>query len=77
MDHARRNEIAYLLLVHQMMKKALPAPNDFRREMGNQAKEIGVELEELMQFFLGIFPKLIGRMVGAENVSLTTNRRSE
>ncbi len=72
MDSKRKGEIAHKLIVHRMMKSSLTAPNDFRREMGNQAKEIDIELDELMEFFMDIFPQLIGKMVGADNVSLTT-----
>ena len=73
MDEKRRGEIAIKLVEAMMMKRQMPAPNDFMRELGNVAKEIGEDTETLKQFYETLLPKMIGRMLGRKSVSLKTS----
>lgn len=75
MSEKRMGEIALMLVKHRLMKSALPAPNDFRREIGNVAKEIGVDQTDLLMLYEVLLPEIIGKMLGYERVSMTTGGR--
>jgi len=69
----RMGEIALKLVEQRLMKSSMPAPADFRRELGNAAKEIDVDLEDLISFYEAFLPKVLGKMLGRKSVSLVTS----
>jgi hypothetical protein len=72
MDDKRRGEIALMLVERELMKERLHAPNDFHRIIGNIAKEIGIDSQELLDFYQSMLPKMIGMMLGDRKaVSIT------
>jgi hypothetical protein len=71
MNVTRQQEIALKLVEAMLIKKGITNITDFRREAGNIAKEIGIELPELIKFYEAMLPKVIGRMLGYGTVSLT------
>ena len=73
MDEKRKGEIALKILETMLMKRQIPAPNDFMRELGNVAKEIGEDTETLKQFYEALLPKMLGRMLGRKSVSMTSS----
>ena len=50
MDRDRRNQIAYLLVKARFRDEGIRLKPDMKRDIGNQAKRIGVPTEELEQF---------------------------
>ena len=73
MDKQRQGEIALKLIELKMMKSPMPAPNDFMRELGNVAKDIGEDVETMREFYEAMLPKMIGRMLKCSSVSLKTS----
>ena len=73
MNEQRQGQIALKLVERQMMKSQMPAPNDFMRELGNVAKDIGEDVETMREFYETMLPKMIGRMLKRSSVSLTTS----
>ncbi len=73
MSKERQGEIALALIEHRLKKQPMPAPADFRRELGNLSKDIGVSADDLVMFYETILPKLLGTMLGRSKVSLTTS----
>ena len=69
----RLGEIALKLVKAHAMKRELPAPEDFRRDVGSAAKEIGEDTDTLIVFVEAIMPELIGKMLGRKSVSLKTS----
>jgi len=50
MDRQRRNQIAYLLVKSRFQDEGIRLKPDMKRDIGNQAKKIGVPADELAQF---------------------------
>jgi hypothetical protein len=52
LTEARRNEIAWMLLVQKLQERGLShlKPNEFKRDMANGAKKIGISIEEATEF---------------------------
>ncbi|MBU1557715.1 hypothetical protein KKC45_02030 [Patescibacteria group bacterium] len=52
MTEARRNEIAYLYILAKIRREGVSSlnPNNIKRELGNSAKEVGITIEEAMEF---------------------------
>jgi hypothetical protein len=50
MDNARKGEIALLVLNARIRKEGIRLGPNFRRDIGNAAKEIGISFEEAMEF---------------------------
>ncbi len=46
----RKGEIALLVIINKLSKVGVKISRDARRNLGNQAKELGVNLEELQDF---------------------------
>ncbi len=57
----RQGEIALLLIKAQMSRKSIPAPTEIKRELGNIAKEIGIELNELIDFAKPIYEEALNK----------------
>ena len=72
MDEKRLGEIALKIVKHKLHKSGLPG-DGFQRDLGNSAKEIGISVEELRQFYETLLPEILGRLLGRTNVSLLTN----
>jgi hypothetical protein len=68
----RMGEIALKMVKRQAMDREFPSPNDFRREIGNYAKDIDETTETLVDFFEAILPDILGKMLGRKSVSITT-----
>lgn len=49
MDEKRKGEIAVMLLKHQMSQKGIRLTPNFKREVGNEAKAIGLHVEEVAE----------------------------
>ncbi|MDD5738559.1 MAG: hypothetical protein PHY72_01360 [Candidatus Pacebacteria bacterium] len=50
MTNERKKEIALLLIKQLFRQKGVRLTPDIRREIGNEAKAIGISLEETMEF---------------------------
>jgi len=52
MTESRRNEIAYLYVLAKIRRQGVGSlnPNNIKRELGNTAKEVGISMEESMEF---------------------------
>lgn len=72
MNEKRQGEIALKIVKHKLFKNGLPG-DGFQRDLGNAAKEIGISVEELRQFYETILPEILGRLLGRKSVSLTTS----
>ena len=71
MDEKRLGEIALLMVKQQLRKVGLRGEN-FNREMGNAAKDIGIPIEELRGFYETLLPEILGEMLGRKSVTLIT-----
>lgn len=49
MDIARKGEIALLVLKQKLRKEGIQLGPNFKRDIGNTAKDIGIPLEEAME----------------------------
>lgn len=63
-DEKRKGELAYLFLKEHMRSIGIRnmQPNEFRRQMGNEAKKMGLEVKELTEFVELISRELIEEM---------------
>ena len=59
MSTERRNEIAYLLVRHMMADRGVEIGNDFRREVGRQAKSTGVPFGEMLEFATAVVGEML------------------
>ncbi len=59
MDATRKGQIALLLVKHQLREKGVRLTPNFRREIGNEAKAIGVSIEETTEFVELIVRELV------------------
>jgi len=59
MDENRKGQIAIMVLKDILREKGVRLAPDFRREMGNKAKAIGIPMDELMEFFEPIILELV------------------
>lgn len=50
MDDIRKGQIALLLIKHQLREKGIRLTPNFKREIGNEAKAIGIPIDEAMKF---------------------------
>jgi len=57
----RKHEIAFLLIKNQIKEKGIKISPNFRREVGNEAKNIGITTEEAMEFMEGIVRELVDK----------------
>ena len=71
MDEKRLGEIALKIVKQQLRKVGLRGEN-FNREMGNAAKDIGIPKDELRSFYESLLPEILGEMLGRKSVSLIT-----
>ena len=62
MDDVRKGQIAFLFLRRQIREKGIRLTPSFRREVGNEAKAIGVSFEEAMEFAEGLVREVIEGM---------------
>ena len=72
MSEERRNEIAWLLLVQRLKKSGLRhlKPNEFKRDVANGAKEIGISTEEAMEFAKMSIMPLVEEMLKPSRVKV-------
>jgi len=59
MDNIRKGQIAFLFLKHQLREKGVRLTPNFRREVGNDAKAIGISIEEATEFVELIVRELV------------------
>ena len=59
MDEKRRGEIAVMCVRQKFMENGIRLSSNFRREIGNTAKQIGISTEEAMEFVEGFVRELI------------------
>ena len=59
MHALRRDRIGYLILKHQMKEKGVRLTPNFKREIGNWAKAIGISTEEAMEFVEFVVRELV------------------
>jgi hypothetical protein len=62
MDDIRKGQIALLLIKHQLREKGVRLTPNFKREIGNEAKAIGISIEEAMEFVEPIVRELVEEM---------------
>ncbi|MDP4009233.1 MAG: hypothetical protein Q8P71_02330 [bacterium] len=68
MNEDRKGQIAFLLVKHQLRKKGVRLTRSFRREVGNEAKAIGIPIEEAMEFVELIVRELVEETFSDYNV---------
>ena len=59
MKEQRRGEIAVMCVRQKFMENGIRLSSNFRREVGNAAKQIGISTEEAMEFVEGFVRELI------------------
>lgn len=59
MDETRKGQIALMFLKHQLRQKGVRLTPNFKREIGNEAKAIGISLEEATAFVETIVRELV------------------
>ena len=59
MDNVRKGEVALLFLKYQLREKGFRFTPNFKREIGNEAKAIGVSLDEATEFVELIVRELV------------------
>lgn len=59
LSERRKGEIALLLLKHRLRDDGIRLTPNFRREVGNDAKAIEVEIDEAMEFAEEIVRELV------------------
>lgn len=72
MNERRQGEIALLLVKHRIIKKGLPG-DGFQRDLGNVAKDMGIDVEELRQFYESLLPEMLSHLLGRKSVTLETS----
>ena len=59
MDDIRKGQIAFLFLKHQLREKGVRLTPNFKREIGNEAKAIGISIEEATEFVESVVRELV------------------
>ena len=82
MHKSLRDEICYLIVEQLVLDKGLPGGSQLRQDLGNIAKKISerghnVTVEDLMQVYEGIVPKLYGKIFGYTEVSIQASHRDD
>ncbi len=54
MTDARKGQIALLLLKHRLRKEGVRLVPDFKRSLASDAKELGIPVQEALEFYEGI-----------------------
>jgi hypothetical protein len=67
MDDIRKGQIALLFLKHHLREKGVRLTPNFRREVGNLAKAIGISLDEAMEFIEAIVRELVEEVFAKPN----------
>jgi len=62
MDQTRRNEIAFQILKHKLRQEGVRLTPNFKREVGNAAKAIGIPLAEALEFSEFMIRELVDEM---------------
>lgn len=62
MDDARKGQIALLFLKKKMREDGIRIRPNFRREAGNEAKSIGIAIEEAVEFYETLVRELVEEM---------------
>ena len=71
MDDIRKGQIAFLFLKHQMSEKGVRLTPNFKREIGNEAKAVGISIEEATEFVESVVRELV-----EETFATKTDKRS-
>lgn len=69
MDDIRKGQIALLLIKHQLREKGVRLTPSLKREIGNEAKAIGISTEEAVEFVEPIIRELVEEMFTKTNRS--------
>lgn len=75
MNEDRRKEIALMVVEQIAVERGIPATDKLKRDLGNLAGKIGVQTEELMEFYQSITPKILGRIFGYQKVSINMSEK--
>lgn len=59
MDEARKGQIALLVLKKKLRDEGIRIKPDFRREAGNLAKDLGISVEEIVEFYESLIRELV------------------
>jgi len=70
MDDIRKGQVAFLFLKHQLREKGVRLTPNFKREIGNDAKAIGISIKEATEFVEPIVRELV-----EETFAPKTNQR--
>ncbi len=70
MSKARQGEIALIILAKDLVKRGIPGEG-FRRDIGNASKDLGISKDELLSFYVGLLPMVIGAVLGVKDVGVT------
>jgi hypothetical protein len=58
MDEKRKGEIAIAVEKYRLRRTGIFLKNDSKREIGNLAKECGISIDEVMEFFKDIVTEM-------------------
>jgi len=64
MDEKRKGEIALVLLKYRMSREGIRLTPDFKRDLGNVAKETGIPQDELKEFMKIFIEELLEKIFG-------------
>ncbi len=67
LTEARNGEIARLILKSQLRKKGVTLDNNFRRDIGNEAKNLGIPHEEMLEFVEKIVREIVEETFAKKN----------
>jgi len=73
MEKQRQMEIALMIVEQKVAHSGIPGVDTLEREMGNMAQKLDLTVEELMQLYESLMPKIIARTFGYSEVSITAN----
>jgi hypothetical protein len=74
MSEERRKEIALMIVSNTILERGFPSSALLRREAGNLAVKLGIDIKELMSFYESFIPQMIGGTFGYDSVSITTSK---
>jgi len=64
MDEKRKGEIALVFLKYRMSREGIRLTPDFKRDLGNVAKETGIPQDELKEFMKIFIEELLEETFG-------------
>lgn len=74
MTEERRKVIALKIVEQMVIDRGIPGAEQLKRDMGNEAKKLGIPTSELMKFYRSCAPRALGQIFGFRQVSLIMSK---